>query len=78
MEKEGKLIRCHRRKSGLTQNELADLAGVGKTVVFDVEHGKSTVQFDSLRRICDVLNITITLNSPVMDQCLKEVKHEES
>lgn len=78
MLKEGKLIRCHRRKSGLTQNELADLAGVGKTVVFDVEHGKSTVQFDSLRKICTVLNITITLNSPVMEQCMEEVKNEES
>ncbi len=78
MTKEGKLIRCHRRKSGLTQNELADLAGVGKTVVFDVEHGKTTVQCDSLRKICTVLNITITLNSPVMEQCMEEVKNEES
>jgi len=78
MKKEGKLILCHRKKSGLTQKELADLAGVGKTVVFDVEHGKSTVQFDSLRKICVVLNITITLNSPVMDQCMEEVKDEGS
>ena len=78
MEKKGKLIRCHRKKSGLTQKEVADLAGVGKSVVFDVEHGKSTVQFDSLRKICDILNITITLNSPIMDKCLKEVNHENS
>lgn len=78
MNKKGKLIRCHRKKSGLTQKEVADLAGVGKSVVFDVEHGKSTVQFDSLRKICDVLNITITLNSPIMEQCLKEVDHENS
>ena len=37
---EGKIVKWHRKKSGLTQNELADLAGVGKSVVFDVEHGK--------------------------------------
>ena len=26
--------------------ELAKLAGVGKTVVFDMEHGKESVQFE--------------------------------
>jgi len=75
---EGKIIRWHRKKSGLTQNELADLAGVGKSVVFDVEHGKKTVQFDSLRKICDVLNIKIELSSPVMEQSKKEIKDEDS
>ncbi len=78
MEKEGMLIRCHRKKSGLTQKELANLAGVGKTVVFDIEHGKETVQFDSFRKVCTVLNISIELESPIMDQCLKEVKYEKS
>ena len=74
----GALIRCHRKKSGLTQKELADLAGVGKTVVFDIEHGKETVQFDSLQKVCNVLNISIRLDSPVMDQCREEVRREKS
>lgn len=71
----GDLIRCHRKKSGLTQKQLADLAGVGKTVVFDIEHGKETVQFDSLKKICDALNITIRLESPIIELC-KEKVHE--
>jgi len=72
MEKIGALIRCHRKKSGLTQRQLADLAGVGKTVVFDIEHGKETVQFSSLQNVCQVLNISIQLDSPIMEQCMEE------
>ena len=32
----GALIKDHRKKAGLTQLELANLAGVGKTTVFDI------------------------------------------
>ena len=42
------IVRHHRRLSGLSQTQLAKLAGVGKTVVFDIEHGKESVQFDTL------------------------------
>ncbi|MDZ7721080.1 MAG: helix-turn-helix domain-containing protein [Balneolaceae bacterium] len=73
MNKIGSLIRCHRQKSGLTQKQLADLAGAGKTVVFDIEHGKETVQFNSLQKICKVLNISILFESPVMKQCEEEI-----
>lgn len=78
METIGALIRCHRKKSDLTQKQLADLAGVGKTVVFDIEHGKETVRFDTLQKVCKVLNISIRLDSPVMEQCKEEVLHEKS
>jgi len=62
----GEIIYFHRKKSGLTQKQLADLAGIGKTVVFDVEKGKKTVRLDSLMKIFTVLNIKIELNSPLM------------
>lgn len=74
----GKIIKCHRKKSNLTQKRLADLAGVGKTVVFDIEHGKSTVQFESLQKVCEALNIAVNLSSPIMDQCQEEIRNEES
>ncbi|HXW53338.1 MAG TPA: helix-turn-helix domain-containing protein, partial [Myxococcota bacterium] len=38
------VVRYHRRQSGLTQQELASLAGVGKTAVFDVENGKTSLR----------------------------------
>lgn len=73
MEKLGALIKCHRQRAKLTQKELADLAGVGKTAVFDIEHGKKTVQLDTLQNVCGALNITITLESPIMEQCEEEI-----
>ena len=60
------IIRGHRKKAGLTQKGLADLAGVGKTVVWDVEAGKQTVQLNILLALLDALNIQIHLESPLM------------
>ncbi|MCK4798809.1 MAG: helix-turn-helix transcriptional regulator [Spirochaetes bacterium] len=62
----GKIIRFHRKKSGLSQLELANMAGVGKTVVFDMEKGKETVKLSTIKKILDVLNITISFNSQLM------------
>ena len=59
-------IHSHRKKSGLSQEELAKLAGVGKTVVFDIEKGKQTVQINTLLKIFSVLNIQIQLKSPLL------------
>ena len=59
------LVREHRKRSGLSQAELAKLAGVGKTVVFDIEHGKESVQFDTLLKILRVLNISLSFSSPL-------------
>lgn len=60
------LIQSHRKTAGLTQIQLATLAGVGKTVVWDLEHGKESVQWDTLQKILRVLNITIEWQSPLL------------
>jgi len=62
------VIRKHRKAAGLSQLELAEMAGVGKTVVFDLEKGKETVQLDTLRKILSVLNIRVQLTSPFLNQ----------
>lgn len=72
----GKIIYFHRKKSGLTQKQLADLAGVGKSVVFDAEKGKETIQLNSLTKILNALNITIEFKSPLIH--LMEKDNEES
>ncbi len=72
----GKIIYFHRKKSGLTQKQLADIAGVGKTSVFDIEKGKETAQIKTLLKIISALNIKIKLNSPLMH--LMEKNNEES
>jgi len=71
----GKIIYFHRKKSGLTQKQLADIAGIGKTAVFDIEKGKETVQLKTLLKIISALNIKIKLNSPLMH--LMENNNEE-
>lgn len=59
-----KIIHYCRKQSGLSQLELAKLAGVGKTVVFDIEKGKATVRLNTLLKILDVLNIQIKFETP--------------
>jgi len=76
MQQLGDVIKYHRKKAGLSQKSLADVANVGKTVVFDIEKGKETVQFKSIINVLNALNITIDLNSPLMDKYNAE--HENS
>ncbi|MCF8241650.1 MAG: type II toxin-antitoxin system Y4mF family antitoxin [Melioribacteraceae bacterium] len=76
MKRLGKIIRGHRKKAGLTQKELADLSGVGKTVIFDIEKGKETVQLNSLMNVLKTLNIKLKVESRLMDG--EEVINEES
>lgn len=68
----GKSIRFQRKTGKLSQKKLADLAGVGKTVIFDIEKGKATVQLDTLLKILSALNISIHLSSALIK------KYEES
>jgi HTH-type transcriptional regulator/antitoxin HipB len=66
------VIRSHRKSAGLSQLRLAEMAGTGKTAVFDVEKGKETIQLDTLRKILKVLNIKVQLNSPLINQMIKD------
>lgn len=72
------MVRQHRRLSGLSQVELAKLAGVGKTVIFDIEHGKESVQFDTLQKVLAVLNIKFILQSPVLERNAPEQSKQPS
>jgi len=71
-----KIVVFHRKKSGLTQKQLADIAGVGKTAVFDVEKGKETVRLNTLIKILSALNIKLNLQSPLIH--IMEEYDEES
>ena len=64
----GDVVRQHRRLAGLSQLALAKLASVGKTVVFDIEHDKESVQLDTLGKVLAVLNLHLELRSPVLDR----------
>jgi len=70
------VVKFHRKKSGMTQKGLADLAGVGKTVIYDIEKGKDTIQLNTIKKVLSVLNIRIKFESPLMK--LIEVSDEKS
>lgn len=58
-----KLIKIHRKSANLTQKELADLSGLGKTVIFDIENGKETIKYATLMKILGVLNVKLKAES---------------
>ena len=64
----GDLVRALRRAAGLTQVRLADLAGVGKTSVHDIEKGKTTVRMDTLFAVLRVLNVGVHFSGPLQQQ----------
>ncbi|MBI9088069.1 MAG: helix-turn-helix transcriptional regulator [Desulfobacterium sp.] len=66
------LIRFHRKKSGLTQVELSEMADVGKNMVHGIETGILSVGFDNLLKILHVLNIEIEFTSPLMESFFRE------
>lgn len=58
------MVHYCRKQSGLSQLELATLAGVGKTVIFDIEKGKESVRLNTLLKVLDVLNIQMKFETP--------------
>lgn len=62
------IVKFHRKRGGLSRIQLAELAGVGKTVIFNIEKGKVSVRFDILVKILNVLNITLRPESPLMSE----------
>ncbi len=71
------VIRTHRKAAKLSRVQLAEMAGVGKTVIYDIENGKESVQLDTLRKILKALNIKLVLTSPLMDN-LQNAGNEKS
>lgn len=70
------IIRVHRKAAKLSQLQLAELAGVGKTVIFDTEKGKETVKLSTLRKVLEVLNVEVKYTSPLLTNLDQD--HEKS
>lgn len=59
----GRALRTRRRDLGLTQKELARLAGCGVVFLYDLEQGKPTVQLDKLLSVLEVLGARLRLEA---------------
>lgn len=60
----GERVKSAREERGLSQKQLADLAGIGKTAMFDLEHGNPGVRFNTLLAVLDVLGLSLQLATP--------------
>ena len=59
----GRAVRDARRLAGLTQQQLARLAGVAQPTVSNMERGASRVSLDTLLRILAALKLELILQS---------------
>jgi HTH-type transcriptional regulator/antitoxin HipB len=54
-------VRSRRTALGLTQQDLADMAGVSERFVRFVEQGKQSIQLDSLTAVLETLGLELRL-----------------
>ena len=59
IEELGKLIKHRREVLGLTIRELADITGMSKTTISQIERGVTNPTFGVLRNIFEYLNLEI-------------------
>ncbi|MEX2400191.1 MAG: helix-turn-helix domain-containing protein [Rhodothermales bacterium] len=72
----GRIVRYHRKRAGLSRAALSDLAGTGTTVIYELEHGKTTVQFDVLRRILGTLNLKLLVDGPLLNEYMSRIDEQ--
>jgi y4mF family transcriptional regulator len=63
VERLGALVRARRSRLSISQQQLADLAGVGRRFISELEAGKPTLEFDRVVQCCAALGIDILARS---------------
>jgi len=58
--KYGKAIRQLRQKKGISQEELADLCGLHRTYISDVELGKRNVSLENIEKLAQALDANVS------------------
>jgi y4mF family transcriptional regulator len=56
-------VRQCRKRLGVTQQALAQMAGCGLVFVYNLEHGKPSLRFDKLLDVLGVLGLEIVVTS---------------
>ena len=57
----GDLIAATRRAQGLTQGDVAGLAGLGNRFLVDLEHGKATIQAQKMLEVLALLGLELVV-----------------
>jgi DNA-binding XRE family transcriptional regulator len=61
----GRVFAERRIELRLTQQRLADLAGVSRSSVVSLERGKGSIKFGSVAEIADILGMQINVGAPI-------------
>lgn len=57
----GYAVRKIRLKNGISQEELADLCGLHRTYISDIELGKRNISLENIERIAESLQIPLSV-----------------
>lgn len=68
----------HRKKSKMSQHDLAIAANVSRTAIQRLEKGQLTIQLNTLLKIFNVLNIQVTFEGPLMENYKKGISDATS
>ena len=60
----GLLIKSERKRQGVTQMQLAGIAGTGIRFISDLENGKGTIQVQKLLKVLQALGLGLFIFSP--------------
>lgn len=56
----GKRVKELRNKLGISQEELADIAGLDRTYITSVECGKRNISIVNIEKLANALNVTLS------------------
>ncbi|MEQ1489120.1 MAG: type II toxin-antitoxin system Y4mF family antitoxin [Terricaulis sp.] len=60
----GRLIKAAREERGLTQQQLAEAAGVGRRFLSELENGKATLEFDKVLDVARAAGVELMARAP--------------
>lgn len=58
----GKLIRENRERKNISQQELADFAGVSRAVIVDLENAKRDMKLSNILKVVQASSLRLTLS----------------
>ena len=61
-----RIVKWHRKKAHISQQVLADMAGVSRTAIQRLEDGIFKIQLDTLLKVFKILNLSLELSSPLL------------
>lgn len=70
------LVRFHRKRAGLSQLDMASMAGVSRKVVQDLEARRDGVSWRNLMAVLAVLNVSLLPDGPLIDEWFSRSESE--